>query len=250
MPLQVDLESRCLTATTLRVAAVVAAVVLSAASASAPSKHNIQKTTTIKASFDDTWGALIDVFADRSWPIQNMAKDSGLITTDWMNADDSFADCGGSGIASTHGTSVRFNVRVKGAASTEITVNATFREERSFDGQHRFVDCESKGIVEATIHSEIEKRIREGTTTKQIEAPASPAPRGHFCATSATAGMCTRDRGDCEAAREAALAAVPDLGACTLVEVAYCFDATGHERCFPTAEQCGARGSEACAERK
>jgi hypothetical protein len=253
MPLQVDLESRCLIAGTVRSAAVTAAIILSIASASAPSKHNIRKATTIDASFDDTWTVLIDVFADRSWPIQNMAKDSGLITTDWMKADDGFADCGGSGIASTHGTFVRFNVRVKGAASTEVTVNATFREERSFDGQHRLVDCESKGIVEATIHDEIAKRIRDGApaTAKQIENPATAGqPRGHFCAASATAGLCTRERSDCEAAREAALAAVPDLAACSLVEVAYCFDTTSHERCFPTAEQCAVRGSEACAERK
>jgi hypothetical protein len=253
MPLQVDLESRSFIAGTLRGAAVIAAVIASLASASAPNKHHIQKTATLEASFDDTWAALIDVFADRSWPIQNMAKDSGLITTDWMKVDDSFADCGGSGIASTHGTFVRFNVRVKGAASTEVTVNATFREERSFDGQHRLADCESKGVVEGVIHHEIESRIRAAVPAqvRQIEKPTAPAqPRGHFCATSAAAGLCARERGDCEAAREVALAAVPDLTACALVEVARCFDDAGREHCFPTAEQCAVRGGEACAQRK
>lgn len=82
--------------------------------------------------------------------------------------------------------------------------------------------------------------------------PAPPPPlRGYFCTSSPTAGLCAREKPDCETARDAAIGALPDLAACTLVETAHCFDADGRERCFPTAEQCAARASGvACAERK
>lgn len=83
------------------------------------------------------------------------------------------------------------------------------------------------------------------------QPPPKPAPpRGYFCATSATSGLCAREKTDCETAREAALSAVPDLAACAIVESAHCFDREGRERCFPTAELCAARGGEACVERK
>lgn len=91
-------------------------------------------------------------------------------------------------------------------------------------------------------------------TPAQAATPAPPAPpRGHFCSTSAsqpTASFCARQKTDCETARDAAIAAIADLGACTLTETASCFEAEGRERCYPSAEACAARSNGApCAER-
>lgn len=180
----------------VRCLVVFVAVVITGASATAPGKHNVQRTATVKASYEDTWTAVIDVFAERNWPIQTMAKDSGLISTDWMRVDasDAYADCGGSGMARTYGTQVRFNVRIKGAAATEITVNASFRELRSFDGQQRMVDCESKGAVELQIHSEVKHRAATAKKAAPSKPPvASPVSRGFYCATSPVAGLCARE---------------------------------------------------------
>lgn len=235
----------------MRTILLLAVLVICAASATAPGRHAVKKTIYVKASYDDTWTAVIDVFADRSWPIQNMAKDSGLITTDWMKADEGFADCGGSGLAIEHGTYVRFNVRVKAAESTEVTVNATFRQDRSLDDAHHFADCETKGVVEQLIHTEVEKRIRAGVPARFDATAKEIQPRGHFCASSTNTGFCARERADCVTARDAAIAAIPDIGECALVETAHCFDSAGRERCFPTTEICAARaGAMECHERK
>jgi hypothetical protein len=89
--------------------------------------------------------------------------------------------------------------------------------------------------------------------------PAAAAPRGFFCARSAAspaAGFCTRDKADCQRARDAAVAAVPDLDECRLVEAAFCHLVAGGERCAPTLEACTDRARAApgapaaCAERR
>jgi hypothetical protein len=132
-----------------------------AASATAPTKHAVTTTATADASYDKTWEALIDLFAERQWPIVTIAKDSGIITTDWLKLtkeDDSYADCGrGAPLADDFGLAVRFNVRLKSdGASSTVTVNAGFRRARSSGT----VDCYSTGAVEALIHGEIAKRTK------------------------------------------------------------------------------------------
>jgi hypothetical protein len=234
-----------------RIAVVIGALVLSLASATKPQQHWFAKSATVNRPIDPVWTALIDLFADRNWAIQTMAKDSGLIVTDWMKGAEEYGDCGGSGIATTHGVQVRFNVRVKGdGAKTEVTVNASFRELRTFDGESRMVDCESKGTVEALIHREVTARAAAiKTATVSAPAPADTKLRGFFCAAAPTTGFCSREKADCGTARDAAVAAVPDLSECALVENAFCFD--GEKRCFPTAEICAARaGAAKCEERR
>lgn len=338
----------------IRIGGAIAAVVVSAASATAPSKHNFQKSASIDAAYEDTWSAVIDVFAEHNWPITTMAKDSGLITADWMRLDHAgYTDCGGSGLASELRSQVLFNVRVKNTKPVELTVNALFRQERSLDDKRFFADCESKGVVERLVLSEVARRAsgNVGSSTPNEPDPPNPtgdpkkarafwcdsqgrctvaastcagacdaserawcvptadgfvcgtdrdaclkeadrsrsrqsgecvqrvagkwagpvtmratkaatptpnsapaAPRGFFCANSPTqpnASVCTREKRDCETAADAIAGAVADIGKCTLVETAHCFDAGGRERCFPTAETCGARANGAtCNERK
>lgn len=86
------------------------------------------------------------------------------------------------------------------------------------------------------------QRKREAADREVARQMAALTPRGHFCATSPSnvaAGLCAREKTDCERARGAALGAVPDMGACTLTEKAWCFDAgPGDERCSPTVETC------------
>jgi len=80
--------------------------------------------------------------------------------------------------------------------------------------------------------------------TRSPATPPAPAPRGFFCSNSAAtpaAGFCTREKADCQRARDAAIAAVADLDECRLTEMAYCFTAGGTERCAPTAAGCADR---------
>jgi hypothetical protein len=71
----------------------------------------------------------------------------------------------------------------------------------------------------------------------------TPPPRGFFCSTSETtpaAGFCTREKADCQRARDASLAAIPDLAECQVGEpTAFCFTTDdGEERCAPTMTGC------------
>lgn len=90
------------------------------------------------------------------------------------------------------------------------------------------------------------RRIAAQRRAERIsEAPtAANQPRGFYCTTSASspaAGLCAREKADCARTRDAAVVAVSDLTACTLVESAWCVTLTaGDERCFPAEDVCGA----------
>jgi hypothetical protein len=169
----------------LRLLTLFAAVVALAASATAPKVHVVDRKLRLRSDFDQTWSALIEVFAEHNWAIQNMEKDSGLITTDWMNlgADSTFADCGGAGIAGVVERQIRFNVFVRDADDdgTLVTVNTTFREERTWDRKNWFVDCTSTGRVESLIQGEMADAVasrRPRPRREQAPAATTPVPAG------------------------------------------------------------------------
>lgn len=94
---------------------------------------------------------------------------------------------------------------------------------------------------------------REGAETKPAEPEpkaVAPEPRGFFCSASPATGFCVRNKAECVRTRDVSIAALPDLGECTLTEAAWC---TG-DLCFPRQELCGARvasaGSGAGCERR
>jgi hypothetical protein len=135
-----------------------------------PDAHRVNKTTEIAADFEGTWSALIDVFSDRDWTIDNMDKASGLITTDWMTMSsrdaDVFADCGTNTNTARSRTMVRFNVRVKPhGEATSVTVNTSFR---MLGGIVSPIDCTSRGGMERWVHRELSGRTGR--------APNAPAP--------------------------------------------------------------------------
>jgi len=209
----------------VRLAVVVCAAVAALASASAPKSHTFEKSMRTDGTFDQTWSAVIEVFADRNWAIQNMEKDSGLITTDWMSlgSDSSFADCGGSGIASVAKREIRFNVLVREEESgARITVNATFRELRTFDNQVAYVDCTSTGNVEQLVHELVETSLasrsrrpapspKPSPSPVEPEAPVAPLP-ADVAPTGTNGGACYGNQ-TCNAGMECSTA-----GLCTTPE--------------------------------
>lgn len=248
----------------VRIMTVLACALAAAASATAPQARQVKTTAVVSGSADAAWDAIIDLFAENNWAITNIERSSGLITTDWMSLGteaETYADCGGSGIATVEATSVRFNVRVKELDDgASVMVGASFRQRRSFDGKERVVDCVSKGAVEKVVHQAV--RARSGQARAKAQKPAQTSvsePRGHFCASSAAtpdAGLCTRRKGDCARARDAILAVVPDASECSLTETAWCYvDDDDLEHCFLTAPGCATQATrmaapEACTQRE
>lgn len=230
----------------------VAACIAGAASATAPKAHKVTATRGVNYSFESTWTALIDVFADRNWAIDNLDKESGIVTTDWMSLGDEaerYADCGSSGLSTVEATQIKFNVRVKGDASAStVSVNTKFRQQRRFDSNVAVVDCSSTGAVESEVQRQVDSMAAQNEARSPRNTPpvnernTEPVaePRGFFCASSPSnieSGFCHRDKSECEMTRDLSLAGIPDLSACGLVEMAWCLD----KLCFPTQEACRAR---------
>lgn len=236
----------------LRICAVLASVVAAAASASAPGRHSVNSTATIPASYDATWNALIDLFAERNWAIQNLDRSSGLITTDWMTIDEKYADCGGSGLATVQGTGVRFNVRVKNddSRSSDVSVNATFRQTRSFDGRTGVVDCVSNGTVEAFVHRAVDARALSGESKaakkhERAKKAAAAVPATFYCTSApadANIAACARSSAGCAKRQTDIVALVGDATPCAEQPGAICFKGISAgsiiESCHPTFTTC------------
>jgi len=129
----------------------------------------------------------------------------------------------------------------------------------SYTGEETYKDCKSAkaqwriggAIGRASRPRDEERHNRNGAMVPdetdeerplRKPAPASVVtvapPRGFFCAVSpsvASAGLCTREKESCETVRGSAVAVVPDLAACALVETAWCF---ADKRCAPTEDAC------------
>lgn len=333
----------------LRMGVVVVGVIAAAASATAPKQHTIEATIVTSTDFETTWAALGEVFSELGWPAQVRDRDSGVVETDWLILREGwelYTDCGDSGSTRTGRAQLRMTVSVRPAKSgTKVLVDTMFRQPQVFANHFAFVECSSRGTIEAMILKGVASKKalppgavrnpsndpqravaywcsesdgvcyadekacdgrcdkfadevwctryasvaghgflcsvsktaclllrgnpmyrrgrqefgecvaqKPGHAARTVTDPPPPPPRGYFCASSASApnaGFCTREKADCLRSREAALAAVADLAACRLVEGAFCYEASGAERCAPTMAACTARaGSQPCAERQ
>ena len=117
--------------------------------------------TDVNASFDRTWNAVIDVFAERNIPIATIDKSSGLIATTALGIEESkdttqeWADCGN--LPATRAT---YNVLVRGAgdrSTVKVTVKwVAWRSLGMFGEDSR--ECVTKHVWEAATESEVKMR--------------------------------------------------------------------------------------------
>ncbi|MDB4960426.1 MAG: hypothetical protein JWP01_425 [Myxococcales bacterium] len=223
-----------------------------AASATAPSTHAVNTTATVAASYEATWTAVLDLFAENNWAILNLDKDSGLVTTDWMRIEDKYADCGNAPLLTTDQTSVRFNVRVKSdEGSSEVAVNASFRQLRSFDGKSHVVDCTTNGTVEGFIHRMVDSRAfsndkRKAKKQERAAKAEQAAPPIFYCTEApadANLSACARSQAGCSKRQADIVALAGDATPCVEHKGAVCFkgkspDGVAVESCHPTFTAC------------
>jgi hypothetical protein len=137
--------------------------------------------TTVWASLDGTWDAVIDVFAARNIPIRTIERVSGLIVTDPLTiaGDDGrdWADCGkvnGRVILPDNAT---YNVLVRGDSVTS-TVQTTVRWTRWLEGAPSPVECSTTHVWERDFEEQIKRRA-EGRSIVMGSAsdtePVAPA---------------------------------------------------------------------------
>ena len=141
--------------------------------ATAPAPRQIVKAFPIEAPFGEVWQAAIESFAELQLLIKNMEKDSGLITTDWIDfplgkAGKEFCDCGRLALMSWEVKRAgRLNVFVKRGSvdSCEIQVNCTYEQtydSRSWSGRPLPTwkrRCASTGKLEADIFDMVKSKV-------------------------------------------------------------------------------------------
>lgn len=134
--------------------------------ASGPAPRTIINSFTIDGDYDAVWSAVIETFADLQLPIDNMEKDSGLITTDWIDftgqTNEGYCDCGGLGINIEVNRKGKFNVFVKKITenSFEMKVNCMFEQVYRFGDTIYKRNCVSTGNLEADMYNLVIEKLQ------------------------------------------------------------------------------------------
>ncbi|QOC23181.1 hypothetical protein IC757_03215 [Wenzhouxiangella sp. AB-CW3] len=123
-----------------------------AACASQPTTHAADLSGTVDQSYDEVWERLVVHLSGTDFRIKSIARDSGVIFAERARFEDSLADCGSRGLASSSGRNVAFNVFVsESGGTTRVEVKADFTESRHLDKSRWTTECSSTGELERSI---------------------------------------------------------------------------------------------------
>lgn len=231
----------------VQVMVILGGVAALAASATAPSTHNVQASTTVSSDYEATWEALIDLSTENQWNVTSANKDSGFVSSDWMTANERYADCGGAGLAIVRGTFIRFNVRVKAdGATTKVTVNTTFKQERELDNSRFVANCTSTGVAEFEVQQSIYKGARSSSAKAKQREKENTEEKRYFCTQApadARLAICARSETACAKRQEEIIATAGDATPCAPRSGAVCFgginaDGVAIESCHPSEDAC------------
>lgn len=146
----------------MRVATLLLISILGAC-ATAPQSYDVQRTFQYSESFDEVWSAVIDTFGEMGYPIDNMERASGFITTERMavGRGNPYSDCGQPGLMVDSDHTGRFNVVVREeGAGTSVTVNTDWQAVRSLGDNRTVVNCVSIGAFEQEFATTLSERLR------------------------------------------------------------------------------------------
>jgi len=137
----------------------------------APVPRIIVNAFPIGGSFDSVWQAVIETFAESMLPIENMEKDSGLITTGWISfpgqTNEGDCDCGKLGMYVEQSREGKFNVFVKriDADNQEVKITCSYQQKYYLaideDRQTLTRKCLSTGNLEAKLFGLIRSKARQ-----------------------------------------------------------------------------------------
>jgi hypothetical protein len=123
-------------------------------------KHDFENSRTFAGDFDRTWTAVIETAADLALPVEKIARDSGIVTLQWLAIPRDWVDCyaqpPGPGASNA---AYLFNVFVRREAGTQtkVTVNSFIARP---DVPVDFSRCYSTGSFEKLFFDTIEKKLR------------------------------------------------------------------------------------------
>ncbi len=140
-------------------------LVASTACAGAPVVRDVESLANYRGvSFTEAWDLVVGEFASRGWTIDNLERDSGIITSEWASTEGdfyrSYRDCGTAGFrASFSNYRGRFTVVVRetdDGISVEVTTD--WEVTKSTASSIGIVECLSTGELEGEFHRALRRR--------------------------------------------------------------------------------------------
>lgn len=135
--------------------------------ATPPRSYTIESTSTIEASFDQVWAALIDYTGEQGWSPEVLEMDSGFMSFGNTALSAAFIDCGSSAFTESDVGPPRgsVNIVVRGDnVSTRVDVNVVSvvqARRDSFSGQPIEAECVSRGILERNVLAALAERTSQ-----------------------------------------------------------------------------------------
>lgn len=124
----------------------------------APAPAPTRDVTTVQASFDATWDAVIDHFAATNTPITTMEKASGFVATDRLQVSEreapEWADCG----ITAWGYDVIARSAVYNVTVREAGAGSTLRVTIAFSAPDASYACQTTGVLEDELERAIVQR--------------------------------------------------------------------------------------------
>jgi hypothetical protein len=152
-----------------------------------PSQPQLAPTpSSIDASFDQSWNAVIDVLAEYNVPVKTLDRSSGFVVAETSTMSDTdlsrFSSCGGIldlVINRGHPALANYNILVRGdVSSSTVKVTARF--------VHGGTTCSSKNVFEKSFQEDVKQRAESHTSGPRVIAqkqssqgsvtPSTPSP--------------------------------------------------------------------------
>jgi len=125
-----------------------------------PVDNDIVNSQTIEVGYDVAWEKATEWFANSNVPIKNIAKDSGLIATEYrLRANSDQIDCGvatGMVVIANKTTNMNIFIKEKSPHSVSVSINvfgnaeAISMEGTAYETRKR-IECVSSGVLEREI---------------------------------------------------------------------------------------------------
>jgi hypothetical protein len=141
----------------------------------APPAAPAREPKQVEASFNRTWNAVLERFAEDRIPIRTLAKASGFVVTEQMpvphsmNEEADWADCGTAPfVGRLYPTAASYNILVRGD-STRATIKASVRWTTPVGSEEYTADreCTTTGNWEAALEEGIAARA-EGRERRDV----------------------------------------------------------------------------------
>jgi hypothetical protein len=136
------------------------------------SSSDASNVETFDEDFLVVWGAMVEVLAAQSWPIDILDKDSGVITSDWVVVaarDRDFADCGEAQSDTFHVQHMRLSASVH-----EVATGTRLRISSSYESNVG-TECLSAGVLESSLIAAVTGLIAGDARAAQIHADSIAA---------------------------------------------------------------------------